>query len=66
MPDTLEHLCRRARIRRAKWDRGPRCSLSIELTAVSRKTRCYVGVALIDRRQIGYLINGEPHMHSSF
>ncbi len=60
MSDKLEQLCSRARVLRAKWDRVPWCSLSIELNAVSRQTRCYVGVALIDRRQVGYLVNGEP------
>jgi hypothetical protein len=60
MSDLLEQLCRSARVRRARWDKVPWCTLSIELKAVSCQTRCYVGVALIDRRQVGYLINGDP------
>jgi hypothetical protein len=48
------------RLRRARWDKVPWCSVSIELKAVTRQDRCFVGIALIDRRQVGWLVNGEP------
>jgi hypothetical protein len=60
MPDAINQLCRSARSRRARWDKVPWCSVSIELKAVTRQDRCFVGIALIDRRQVGWLVNGEP------
>jgi hypothetical protein len=60
MSDSMTQLCRSAQLRRARWDKVAWCPLSIELKAISRQDRCFVGVALIDHRQVGYLINGEP------
>jgi hypothetical protein len=60
MSDANNQLCHSARLRRARWDKVPWCSLSIELMAVTRQDRCFVGIALIDRRQVGWLVNGEP------
>lgn len=60
MSGPIAQLCQSASARRAKWDQVPWCSLSIELKAVTRRDRCFVGIALVDRRQIGWLVNGEP------
>ena len=60
MSDAINQLCHSARLRRARWDQVPWCSVSIELMAVTRQDRCFVGIALIDRRQVGWLVNGEP------
>ena len=59
MSDTLAHLTSQARTRRARWDKVPWATLAIELSAFSRKDRCFVGIALIDCRQVGWLVNGE-------
>jgi hypothetical protein len=53
MSDSITQLNRSIRLRRARWDKVPWCSLSIELKAVTRQDRCFVGIALIDRRQVG-------------
>jgi hypothetical protein len=56
MSDSITQLNRSMRLRRARWDKVPWCSVSIELKAVTRQDRCFVGIALIDRRQVGWLV----------
>jgi hypothetical protein len=60
MSQLTTRLLSSAQARRSQWDKVPWCSLSIELTATVRKDRCFVGIALIDRRQVGWLVNSEP------
>jgi len=59
MSESITLLLSSARARRAHWDKVPWCSQSIELKATVRRDRCFVGIALIDRRQVGWLGNGE-------
>ncbi len=60
MSDTFAHLTSQAWTRRTRWDKVPWATLAIELSAFSRKDRCFVGIALVDRRLVGWLVNGEP------
>jgi hypothetical protein len=57
---TLDDLCSHARTRRAKWDTVPWASITVRLGDVAAGPPRYTGVVLIDRRQLGYLIGGEP------
>jgi hypothetical protein len=58
--DSLDRLSRSFRNARARSDREPWGTISVELSAPGAGTNRHAGVALVDRRQFADLISDEP------